>query len=110
MSEETQQPSKHAMIGEKKNAGLGMLCVCVSVRAHIEIFHASVQVSQSLTELIVHRFAAEELPNPAPALQVLFLRSINQDRSLSWILSHILCWKAQIYMLKSNAEKNEWLQ
>ena len=109
MSEETQQPSKHAMIGEKKIAGLGM-CVCVSVRAHIEIFHTSVQVSQSLNELIVHRFAAEELPNPAPALQVLFLRSINQDRSLSWILSHILCWKAQIYMLKSNAEKNEWLQ
>jgi hypothetical protein len=27
MSEETQQPSKHAMIGEKKIAGLGMLCV-----------------------------------------------------------------------------------
>jgi hypothetical protein len=83
MSEETQQPSKHAMIGEKKKLPGWVCCVCVSVRAHIEIFHASVQVSQSLTELIVHRFAAEELPNPAPALQVLFLRSINQDRSLS---------------------------
>jgi hypothetical protein len=81
MSEETQQPSKHAMIGGK-NCRVGYV-VCVSVRAHIEIFHTSVQVSQSLNELIVHRFAAEELPNPAPALQVLFLRSINQDRSLS---------------------------
>ena len=34
MSEETQQPSKHAMIGEKKIAGLGMLCVCVFQFAH----------------------------------------------------------------------------
>ena len=87
MSEETQQSSKHAMIGEKNSAGLGMLGVCVCVffssRTVIEIFHTSVQVSQSLTELIVHRFVAEELPNPARALQVLFLRSINQDRSLS---------------------------
>ena len=35
MSEETQQSSKHAMIGEKNSAGLGMLgvCVCFSVRA-----------------------------------------------------------------------------
>ena len=89
---------------------VGCVCVFFSSRTVIEIFHTSVQVSQSLTELIVHRFVAEELPNPARALQVLFLRSINQDRSLSWILSHILCWKAQIYMLKSNAEKNEWLQ
>ena len=77
----------------KKTLPGWVCCVCFSSRTHWNLSHIGASLSR--LHWTKHRLAAEELPNPAPALQVLFLRSINKDRSLSWDSSYSLCWKAQ---------------